>query len=81
MDMKSLGDVLDEVVKNQELVTFGYNEAIDQVENEIQEAVNKIQLVDEPSIDHESVFTDLKKKLEMIWPQVFRAIMKRAVGL
>nr|GEU43237.1 protein RMD5 homolog A [Tanacetum cinerariifolium] len=43
--------------------------AIDQVENEIQEAVNKIQLVDQPSIDHESVFTDLKQKLEMIWPQ------------
>lgn len=70
MDLKSLRDVLDEVIKNQELVTFGYNEAVDQVENEIQEAVNKIQLVDDqPSIDHESVITDLKQKLETIWPQ------------
>lgn len=70
MDLKSLRDVLGKVVKNQELVTLGYNEAIDQVENEIQEAVNKIQLVDDqPSIDHESVITDLKQKLETIWPQ------------
>ncbi|GJT48152.1 protein RMD5 [Tanacetum coccineum] len=69
MDLKGVKEAFNEVVKNQELVTSSYKEAIDQVENKIKEAIKKIQSVDHPSIEHnKSVIINLKQNLERIWP-------------
>ncbi|PWA37125.1 protein RMD5 [Artemisia annua] len=69
MDLKGVKEAFNEVVKNQEQVTSSYKEVIDQVENKIKEAIKKIKSVDHPSIDYnKSVITNLKQKLETIWP-------------
>ena len=70
MDLKGVKEAFNEVVKNQELVTSSYKEVIDQVENGIKESIKKIQSVDHPSFDYnKSVITNLKQKLEAIWPR------------
>ncbi|GJT39491.1 protein RMD5 [Tanacetum coccineum] len=70
MDLKGVKEAYNEVVNNQELVTSSYKEVIDQVENEIKEAIKKIQSVDHPSVGlNKSVITNLKQKLERIWPR------------
>ncbi|XP_024979066.1 protein RMD5 homolog [Cynara cardunculus var. scolymus] len=70
MELKTVRDAFDRVAKKQKLSTSRYQQVIDQVGDEIKQAMTDIQSVDPPSsIDHKSVITNLKRKLDTVIPQ------------
>lgn len=70
MELQTVRDAFDRVAKKQKLSTSKYQQVIDQVGDEIKQAMTDIQSADPPSsIDHKSVITNLKRKLDTIIPQ------------
>ncbi|KAL5541237.1 hypothetical protein UlMin_042710 [Ulmus minor] len=70
MELNTVTDAFDRVVKKQKLSSSKSHEVIDQVGNEIEQALAKIMSPHDPSspVDSRSILTELKLKLHAIAP-------------
>lgn len=70
MELNTIKDAFDRVTKKQKLSSSKSQEIIDQVGQEIEQALAKIESAHDPSspVDHKSILTDLKFKLSAIGP-------------
>ncbi|KAI3525521.1 hypothetical protein L1887_04371 [Cichorium endivia] len=65
MDLKSVKDEFDRILETQELSMSNYQQLIDNVEDEIKQAITALQSADDTSIDHKSVIELLRDKLDV----------------
>ena len=70
MDLNTIKDTFDRVVKKQKLSSSKSHEVIDQVGHEIQQAIAQIVSPHDPTstVDHKSVLAELKLKFQVISP-------------
>ncbi|XVE67373.1 hypothetical protein DITRI_Ditri08aG0155100 [Diplodiscus trichospermus] len=70
MELSTVTDAFDRVAKRQKLSSSKYQEVVDQVGHEIEQAVAKIEAINDSlsAVDLKSILTELKLKLNAIGP-------------